>query len=122
LIKCYFNKEDIKILNCPRDHKKNDVLSEINRRFGMPLYIPVITLIVCFLLNQRNENKFKNYFKYIYTIGAFSILVIAEILVKYSGKSFNNSLIYYFTPFILLPIIYLEIIRNFLYENLRKKW
>ena len=121
LIKCYFNKEDIKILNCPRDHKKNDVLSEINRRFGMPLYIPVITLIVCFLLNQRNENKFKNYFKYIYTIGAFSILVIAEILVKYSGKSFNNSLIYYFTPFILLPIIYLEIIRNFLYENLRKK-
>ncbi len=121
LIKCYFNKEDIKILNCPRDHKKNDVLSEINRRFGMPLYIPVITLIVCFLLNQRNENKFKNYFKYIYSIGAFSILVIAEILVKYSGKSFNNSLIYYFTPFILLPIIYLEIIRNFLYENLRKK-
>ena len=121
LIKCYFNKEDIKILNCPRDHKKNDVLSEINRRFGMPLYIPVITLIVCFLLNQRNENKFKNYFKYIYTIGAFSILVIAEILVKYSGKSFNNSLIYYFTPVILMPLIYLEVIRNFLYENLRKK-
>ena len=121
LVKCYFNKEDIKILNCPKDHKKNDVLSEINRRFGMPLYIPVITLIICFLLNQRNENKFKNYFKYIYTIGAFSILVIAEILVKYSGKSFSNSLIYYFTPFILLPIIYLEIIRNFLYENLRKK-
>ena len=121
LVKCYFNKEDIKILNCPKDHKKNDVLSEINRRFGMPLYIPVITLIICFLLNQRNENKFKNYFKYIYTIGAFAILVIAEILVKYSGKSFSNSLIYYFTPFILLPIIYLEIIRNFLYENLRKK-
>ena len=121
LVKCYFNKEDIKILNCPKDHKKNDVLSEINRRFGMPLYIPVITLIICFLLNQRNENKFKNYFKYIYTIGAFSILVIAEILVKYSGKSFSNSLIYYFTPFILLPVIYLEIIRNFLYENLRKK-
>ena len=44
-------------------HKKNDVLSEINRRIGMPLYIPVITLIVCFLLNQRDESKFKNYYK-----------------------------------------------------------
>ena len=121
LIKCYFNKGQEKIINCPSDHKKNDILSEINRRFGMPLYIPVITLIICFLLNQRNENKFKNYFKYIFTLIAFLILVVAEILVKYSGKSFNNSLIYYFTPIILMPIIYLEIIRNFLYENLRKK-
>ena len=121
LIKCYFNKGQQKIINCPSDHKKNDILSEINRRFGMPLYIPVITLIVCFLLNQKNENKFKNYFKYIFTLIAFLILVIAEILVKYSGKSFNNSLIYYFTPIILIPLIYLEIIRNFLYENLRKK-
>ena len=121
MIKCYFNKQEIEILNCPKDHKKNDVLSEINRRFGIPLYIPIITLIICFLLNQRGENKYKNYFKYIYTIIAFSILVIAEILVKYSGKSFYNSLIYYLTPFFLLPLIYLEIIRNFLYENLRKK-
>ena len=121
LIKCYFNKGQQQIINCPSDHKKNDILSELNRRFGMPLYIPVITLIVCFLLNQKNENKFKNYFKYIFTLIAFLILVVAEILVKYSGKSFNNSLIYYFTPIILMPLIYLEIIRNFLYENLRKK-
>jgi len=121
LIECYFDKENKEILNCPRDHKKNDVLSEINRRFGMPLYIPVITLIICFLLNQREENKFKNYYKYIYTVIAFVILVIAEILVKYSGKSFTNSLIYYAAPFLMVTLIYFEIIRNFLYENLRKK-
>ena len=121
LIECYFNKENKEILNCPRDHKKNDVLSEINRRFGMPLYIPVITLIICFLLNQREENRFKNYYKYIYTVFAFIILVVAEILVKYSGKSFSNSLIYYSAPFLMATLIYFEIIRNFLYENLRKK-
>ncbi len=121
LIKCYFNKGKEKIINCPSDHKKNDILSEINRRFGMPLYIPVITLIVCFLLNPRNENRFKNYFKYIFALIAFLILVVAEILVKYSGKSFNNSLIYYFAPIILMPLIYLEIIRKFLYENLRNR-
>ena len=121
LIECYFNDEDKEILNCPRDHKKNDVLSEINRRFGMPLYIPVITLILCFLLNQREENKFKNFYKYFYPVFAFLILVLAEILVKYSGKSFTNTLIYYLTPIVILPLIYFEIIRNFLYENLRKK-
>ena len=73
------------------------------------------------LYKFKYENRFKNYFKYILTLIAFLILVVAEILVKYSGKSFNNSLIYYFTPIILMPLIYLEIIRNFLYENLRKK-
>ena len=121
LIDCYFNEENKEVLNCPRDHKKNDVLSEINRRFGMPLYIPIITLIISFLLNPREENRFKNYYKYIYPIFAFLILVIAEILVKYSGKSFTNSLIYYLAPFLIMPFIYFEIIRNFLYENLRKK-
>ena len=121
LIECYFDRENKKILNCPRDHRKTDVLSEINRRFGMPLYIPVITLIICFLLNQREENKFKNYYKYFYTVISFLILVIAEILVKYSGKSFTNSIIYYLAPFTMMPLIYFEIIRNFLYENLRKK-
>ena len=121
LIKCFFDKDNKIILNCPRDHKKNDVLSEINRRFGMPLYIPVITLVLCFLLNPREESKFKTFFRYFYPIFAFLILVLAEVLVKYSGKSFTNSLIYYLSPLIMLPLIYFEIIRNFLYENLRKK-
>ena len=57
LIKCYFNESQQQIINCPRDHKKNDVLSEINRRFGMPLYIPCIALLCSFLLIQRNESK-----------------------------------------------------------------
>ena len=121
LVECYLTKEDKEILNCPRDHKKNDVLSEINRRFGMPLYIPVITLVICFLLNPREENKFKNFYKYFYPVFSFLILVLAEILVKYSGKSFTNTLIYYLTPFVILPLVYFEIIRNFLYENLKKK-
>ena len=121
LIKCFFDRDNKIILNCPRDHKKNDVLSEINRRFGMPLYIPIITLILCFLLNPREESKFKAFYKYFYPVFAFLILVLAEILVKYSGKSFTNSLIYYLAPLIMLPLIYFEIIRNFLYENLRKK-
>ena len=121
LLKCYLDKENKKILNCPRDHKKNDVLSEINRRFGMPLYIPVITLILSFLLNSREESKFRNFYKYFYPVAAFFILVLAEVLVKYSGKSFTNTLIYYLTPIIFMPLIYFEVIRNFLFENLRKK-
>ena len=121
LIECYLNKSSKKIINCPKDHKRHDVLSEINRRFGMPLYMPVITLILCFLLNPREESRFKNFFRYFYPVIAFFILVLAEILIRYSGKSFTNTIIYYTAPLIFIPLIYFEIIRNFLYENLKKK-
>tara|TARA_B100002051_G_C16560052_1_gene547052 strand:- start:77 stop:892 length:816 start_codon:yes stop_codon:yes gene_type:complete len=121
LVECYLNKGSREIINCPRDHKRHDVLSEINRRFGMPLYIPVITLILCFLLNTREESRFKMFFRYLYPIVAFFVLVLAEILIRYSGKSFTNTIIYYTAPLILVVLIYFEIIRNFLYENLKKK-
>ena len=72
----FFDRDNKIILNCPRDHKKNDVLSEINRRFGMPLYIPIITLVLSFLLNPREESKFKIFYRYFYPIFAFLILVL----------------------------------------------
>ena len=59
LLECYFDKGNKPILNCVKSHKKIDVLSEINRRFGMPLYIPVVTLILCFLLSHREESNLK---------------------------------------------------------------
>ena len=42
-----------------------DTKSEFNRRFGMPVFIPLIGLITCFLLSSRRENRFSSYKKYI---------------------------------------------------------
>ena len=120
LIKCFFDRDNKIILNCPRDHKKNDVLSEINRRFGMPLYIPCIALLCSFLLIQRNESKRKNLFKYFYFTLAFIILIMAEILVRYSGKSYTYSYIYYIIPIASIPLLYFTLIKQVYYENLKK--
>ncbi len=112
------------ILNCPKIKEKGsfiEILSEMNRRFGMPLYIPLIALLSSFLLLSRDESNFKNFNKYFYFGLSFATLLIAEILVRYSGKSYIYTLIYFFIPIVSAPIIYLELIRRFLYENLRKK-
>ena len=62
LIECMTSKsKNIKILNCPKTDAKIDTLAELNRRFGMPLYIPAISLILSFLLISRNESKEKIY-------------------------------------------------------------
>ena len=85
----------------------------------MPLYIPIVALLCSFLLINREESKYNNLYKYAFGGSAFFILVIAEILVRYSGISFYYSIIYYLFPLLLMPVLYLGIVRKFYYENLR---
>ena len=119
LVKCMLNtsnKEEL--LNCPSE-EKIEVLAEINRRFGMPLYVPFVALLCSFLLINREENKFGGFYKYLYSGIAFVTLVMAEILVRYSGLSYYYSLVYYIFPLIFITLLYLEIIRKFKFENLK---
>ena len=91
---------------------------EFNKRFGMPIYIPFISLICCFLLASRKDKKMFNYNKYIYFFIGFVILALAEIIVRYSGSSWNHTMFYYLIPLSIGPLFYLILIRTFKYENL----
>ena len=96
----------------------DDITAELNRRFGMPLYIPVISIVICYLLSSRKESKYYFFQKYIVFITAFTILVFAEIMVRYSGNSVLGSIIYYSLPPLLILLNYLNLIRIFKFENL----
>ena len=105
--------------NCD-DSKKSmmDTKIEINKRFGMPIYIPLISLISCFLLTSRKDKKMFYLNKYIYFFVGVLILILAEIIVRYSGISWNHTIIYYLLPIGTAPLFYLALIRAFKYENL----
>ena len=106
--------------NCQaEDKEKKDIKIEINKRFGMPIFIPLIGLICCFILSSRKEKKLskKNNVVFYFTL-SFIIIIVSEITVRYSGISFNHTLAYYFLPIGLLPLIYILLIRTFKYENL----
>jgi len=126
LLNCFFKKtthtllKGDKDLRCHTKKERIEVLAEINRRFGMPLYIPLLTLLSSFLLISREETKVKGWHKYFYFGLAFTILITAEILVRYSGKSLTHCLFYYLLPLFCIPVLYAELIRRFYYENLRK--
>ena len=98
-------------------HLKSNKI-EFNRRVGMPVFIPLVALISCFLLLSRNEKKISGFYKYIFFFIAFVILVGSEITVRYSGTSLNHTAIYYLIPIGLIPFVYLSLIRTFKYENL----
>jgi len=118
ILKCVFIK-NFKSRNCGK-HVENisDTKIEINRRLGMPFFIPLIGLISCFLLASGRESKFNFLNKYICFAFGFLILFISEIAVRYSGLSIKYTAIYFFFPVGLLPLVYLFLIRNFKYENL----
>jgi len=116
LLRCVMSK-NLFMHNCSKKNMK-DISIEINKRFGMPFFIPLIALVCCFLLTSRQENKISFFHKYIYFLLGFIILIASEIAVRYSGISFQHTTIYYSLPICLLPFIYIFLIRTFKYENL----
>ena len=117
ILQCLQNKS-ISMHNCEYKNEKKDVKIEINKRFGMPIFIPLIALISCFVLASRKEKKNSKLRNHIFFILCFILLIIAEISVRYSGISFKYTLLYYLMPVSLLPIIYSFLIRTFKFENL----
>ena len=110
------SKTNIKEFQCKS--RIEDISIELNRRLGIPFYIPFISIIVCYLLSSRKENKYSFLQKYIIFAVAFFVLVFAEIMVRYSGQSVINAIIYYSLPPLLILLNYLNLIRLFKFENL----
>ena len=118
MIQCLQNK-NIGTLNCnPSPSTMMNIKIEINKRIGMPFFIPLIALICSFLLASRRDKKIYQFNKYIYFFIGFIILTFSEIIVRYSGFSWHYTLIYYLIPVGLIPLLYLILIRKFKYENL----
>ncbi|MDB9795790.1 LptF/LptG family permease [Pelagibacteraceae bacterium] len=97
--------------NCRFKNNKNIVIENLSRRLGMPLYIPLISLIASFLLIYEKEKKYNFLKKYYIFSSAFFILVCSEILLKYSGFSLRNFIIYFFSPIIFTIILYPVLIK-----------
>jgi lipopolysaccharide export system permease protein len=105
--------------NCTNSKKSfMDTKIEINKRFGMPVFIPLIALLCSFLLSSRRDQKAYFYNKYIYFFINFLIIALSEMIVRYSGTSWTHTLIYYLFPLTMIPLFYLTLIRKFKYENL----
>ena len=118
LISCLIDVR-IKLDNfvCPKNNMNKDIIEVLSRRMGMPIYIPLVTLICSFLLISVKKKKYEFMNKYKYFTLAFFILVMGEILVRYSGFSYLSTLSYFLFPIILIPIVYLILVKKLAYEK-----
>jgi len=94
---------------CKKNAKK-EIMTVLNRRILLPLYIPIIALLCSFLLikTQKQKNFFLN--KYSIFILSFLILLYAELIIKYTGISKIINILFAVSPVVLIPIIYTSLI------------
>ena len=119
LLSCIFTNNKFLRNTCSfSENTRENVTETLARRLILPLYIPSVCLIACFLLCAKRRKSKLNFFKnnFIFLIG-FLILVAAEMFVRFSGLSIFNFMIYLLIPLIMTPIIYFLL--RLKYLNLR---
>ena len=102
-------KDDL--FRCEVDKLKN-FNQELYKRFIKPLYLPVLTLMCCFLLTFSKENHnyaLKTIKVFIYV---FFILVVSEIFMRYIQESLIYLMFFLGLPFIFFSLIYIFLIKR----------
>ena len=103
LMKCLLDKDsELKI--CKGDSYK-EIIPVLIRRAVLPLYVPVITLICSLLLFKSNRFLLNKYSVFFYS---FILLVMTELVIRFTG--INNLLRYFYILFPFIAFLFLYIL------------
>ena len=101
LLDCFLEKRK-KTKVCENDSNK-EIIPILIRRLILPFYIPVIALICSFLLLKREKFYLNKIF--IFTL-SFFILLLTELIIRYTGLSEILRWSYILSPFLMISLIY----------------
>lgn len=111
--------ELIKRLNNKNDVHRSNIIAELNDRIVMPIFIPSLVLLACFLIVTNKDAINNNFLKIIIFTCGITIIIISEILLDLSSKKVNANLFLYFAPFLFLIIIW--VLLSYFLSNENKK-
>ena len=96
---------DLLKLATNKDHTQRlNAIGELNDRIAMPLFIPFLILLSCFLIITNKDVINYNFLKIIIFILGFVIIISSEVLLDLSSKKIYASFILYIIPFLLVFI------------------
>ena len=97
---------------CSRNLFK-DLSQELYKRMYLPFYIPLISIIVCFLiLNSHNHHDYKKT-KFITFLVGIIFIILSQISVNFiSEKTYLNFFVIFILPIIILVSFYLFNIKS----------
>ena len=89
-----------KNMNCTKNYLKN-IKQELLKRIFLPLYLPLIAFIACFLILKSKDNHGYTNFKFKLFLIGIVFLIISEVSIRYAGLNNKYNLIFILTPIIL---------------------
>ena len=119
LISSKKNKINPKILNCSK-RNENNIFKEIYKRFIIPFYILVLTLIPLLVTILSKENSKYSKLKFItFLIGLF-IIIFSETTIRLISDSIIKNISISLLPFIFILTLYSIFFRKFNVKNFKK--
>ncbi len=114
LFGCLIDNNNKNNIFCNQDLNK-EIISTLNRRIIIPLYIPVLALICSLLLIKPRKKYLNNFVIFSYS---FMIILFTELAVRYTG--INNVILFIFIllPFLLFITLYFYLNYKFSRESI----
>lgn len=100
-------------INCTNNFKKKVLQEELLKRLYKPLYIPLISILCCYLIIFPKSNFNYNKYKKIIFLTIFLIIIISESSLRYSTNSIYSLLIYFLLPWLFFIYFYYKLKKIF---------
>ncbi len=110
-----FDKKNKFIENCSLKNI-NNIFKEFYKRFIIPMYIPLLSLIPFILITSSKENLSYNRLRFYTFMTGFIIIILSETISKFITQTINNNLILILIPISLMSLLYFYFIFNFKYK------
>ncbi len=101
-----FNKKSRLIQNC-RISNMNNIQKEFYKRFIIPFYIPILSLIPFFLIISSKENSIYQKLRMLTFIVGLTLVIISETTIRFISVNLIQNFVLYFFPIILFLSAYL---------------
>ena len=99
------------LFSCQIDKFKN-FNQELYKRFIKPFYLPILTLVCCFLLTFSKEQHNYTLRAIKIFVNIFIVIVISEIFMRYIQGSLIYLILFFFIPLLFFWLIYIFLIKR----------
>lgn len=91
--------------NCKWDNFER-INQELIKRFILPFYLPLLSLIACLLITKSKDEFKYNKFTYLLFLLGIVIIIISELSIRYSSENYLNNFFLISLPILIFLVIY----------------
>ena len=113
-------KNDLKnnsIKNCDLNNI-NNIFVELYKRFIIPFYIPVLSIIALLIITTSKENPHYQKWRLITFLFGFFIILFSETTTRLISKNLIENILLFFMPLFLLLLLYVFL--SFKFNRIKK--